>query len=155
MPENRNPSQMVKALIAVSVVKTQQCEPSQNEPSWPPSRWQCVCDIMCKWALNLNQVPRAVWRLLAAVLTTNMHRGIEAVKWSETMAVTSPGCSSCAVNIQITPTLLSPGPRALQGLFPEGWGTQRIWLASLNQQKLFHANQITGTCFATGFWALF
>lgn len=33
MPENRNPSQMVKALIAVSVVKTQQCEPSQNEPS--------------------------------------------------------------------------------------------------------------------------
>lgn len=110
MPENRNPSQMVKALIAASVVKTQQCEPSQNEPSWPPSRWQCVCDIMCKWALNLNQVPRAVWRLLAAVLTTNVHRGIEAVKWSETMAVTGPGRSSCAVNIQITPTLWSPGP---------------------------------------------
>lgn len=33
-----------------------QCKPSQDELSWPWPGWQWKCDIMCKRALNSNQV---------------------------------------------------------------------------------------------------
>lgn len=67
----------------------------------------------------------------------------------------APGAAAVAVSIQIMPTLLGPGPQALSGWFPEGWGARGIWLASLSNSSSSMQIQPLWLASQTWFWALF